>query len=364
MHNGHFLFSNKLHSFVPKIYWLKVNYTDCLMGKVTLKDIANETGYSISTVSRVLNGSDKISTKTKDEILKSAERNDYRTVKERNAQSPTQTLNIALIASGFHEGEFYTSFFNGLNRAAIKNNVRLFLTSAYNSKKQFAEILKEVSLNYYDGAILFIPEFRNKDYRKLTRILPSTFPIVSNALIENPIFSTITFDCYSGGHLAADYFSNKNHAEVGIIKGPIERAESRFRYNGFTDYINQDDSMKLTWTYDGAFTFDSGHDAFEVFAKLNNKPTAIFACNDDMCNGFMEAAIASGYSFPDDIAILGYDDLPVCRHNRPTMSSIKTDYEQLGNATMKLLRDKLANQNGESNMLSFVPVSVVEREST
>ena len=334
------------------------------MGKVTLKDIAEDTGYSISTVSRVLNGSNKISTKTKDEILKSAERNDYRTVKVRNAHSPTQTLNIALIASGFHEGEFYVSFFDGLNRAAMQNNMRLFLTSAYYSDQNFTDMIKEVSMSYYDGAILFIPEFRNHDYRNLANIISSNFPIVSNALIENPIFSTITFDCYSGGHLAANHFAEKNHERVGIIKGPVERAESRFRYNGFTDFIQQQKNMALTWTYEGNFTFDSGHDAFEAFADLSDKPTAIFACNDDMCNGFMEAAINHGYTFPDDIAIIGYDDLPVCRHNRPTMSSIKTNYVQLGNATMKLLREKLANPHGEFNMLSFVPVSVVEREST
>lgn len=334
------------------------------MGKVTLKDIATETGYSISTVSRVLNGSTKISAKTKEEVLESAERHEYRTKKARRTPAAKKTLNIALIASGFHEGEFYVSFFNGLNRAARRNNVRLFLTSAADSKKDCSNILKEITANYYDGAILYIPEFRNEDYQKLKHILPSYFPVVSNALIENPIFSTITFDCYSGGHLAGQFFHQKNHRRVGMIKGPVERAESRFRYNGFSDYINQNEAMELIWSYDGRFTFDSGHDAFEAFAKLDDKPTAIFAGNDDMCNGFMEAAIAADYSFPDDIAIMGYDDLPVCRHNRPTMSSIKTDYEQLGDATMKLLRDKLTNKNSESNLLSFVPVSVVDREST
>jgi DNA-binding LacI/PurR family transcriptional regulator len=78
----------------------------------------------------------------------------------------------------------------------------------------------------------------------------------------------------------------------------------------------------------------------------------------------MEAGLERKCAFPDDVAIIGYDDLPVCRHNRPTMSSIKTDYEELGNATMSLLREKLSNPEMNNNMLSFVPVSVAEREST
>lgn len=331
---------------------------------MTLKDIANDTGYSVSTVSRVLNGSNKISSKTKKEILESAERYNYKTPKVRNAHSSNKLLNIALIATGFHEGEFYVSFFNGLNRAAKKNNIRLFLNGIFDTDKEFKDIINEISANYYDGAILYIPEFSRKDYEKLNKELPSKFPVISNALIENPVFSTITFDSYSGGHLAAMHLEEKGHTDLGIIKGPSIRAESRFRFNGFADYINQSDQMQLTWTYDGQFTFESGYKAFEEFEKLSKKPTAIFACNDDMCNGFMEAGLERNYRFPHDAAMIGYDDLPVCRHNRPTMSSIKTDYEQLGNATMKLMREKLSNPDSKASMLSFVSVSVVEREST
>lgn len=332
--------------------------------KVTLKDIADDTGYSVSTVSRVLNGSDKISSKTREEVLKSAERYNYKTPKVRNARTSNQLLNIALVATGFHEGEFYVSFFNGLNKAAQKNNIRLFLSGVADTNEEVSNIMKEITFNYYDGAILYIPEFGRQKYEALNRMIPSKFPIVSNALIENPVFSTITFDSYSGGHLAGIHFEEKGHTSVGVIKGPAERAESRFRYNGFADYVNRHESMKLRWSFDGDFTFESGYAAFEKFERLRDKPTAIFACNDDMCNGFMEAGLEKNYRFPDDVAMIGYDDLPVCRHNRPTMSSIRTDYEELGEATMKLLREKLSNPDTRTSMLSFVPVSVVEREST
>lgn len=332
--------------------------------KVTLKDIANDTGYSVSTVSRVLNGSNKISASTKNEILESAQKFDYQTPKVRNAQTSTRLLNVALIASGFHEGEFYTSFFNGLNQAAHDNNIRLFLTGIRDPKEETPKIIREITTNYYDGAILFLPEYKRRDYKVLEDLIPSNFPIISNALIENPVFATITFDSYSGGHLAAIHFEEKEHQQVGIIKGPFERAESRFRYNGFADYIHQHETMKLTWSHEGDFTFESGHDAFEAYQSLSEKPTAVFASNDDMCNGFMEAAISKNYRFPSDVAVIGYDDLPVSRHNRPTMSSIRTNYTKLGEATMKLLREKLSNPKQSDNMLSFVPVTVIERDSS
>lgn len=332
--------------------------------KVTLKDIADDTGYSVSTVSRVLNGSNRISTSTREEVLESAEKFGYLTPRIRNAQSSTSTLNIALVASGFHEGEFYVSFFHGLNQAASENNIRLFLLGVLNPRKQIEEVIKEITFNYYDGIVLFLPEFNRADYEQVEKNLPDRFPVISNALIENPVFSTITFDSYSGGYLAATHFERQQYYEVGIINGPKNRAESRFRSNGFIDYVTQQNQMSLRWQYNGDFTFEEGVASFMEFHKLKKKPRAIFACNDDMSNGFMEAAKLKGYRFPQDIALIGFDNLPICRHNQPTISSINTDFKQLGEATMKILREKLSNPDLKTSMVSFVPVSLAVRESS
>jgi DNA-binding LacI/PurR family transcriptional regulator len=331
--------------------------------KTTLKDIAEDTGFSVATVSRVLNGSAKISTETQDIILESARRLEYRSPKK-NSGSSMKFLNVALIMSDFNEGEFYVSFFNGLNRASKKNNIRLSLIGIIDPDKELKKLLKEISLHYYDAAVLFIPEYTRSDYEKLIKKLPNNFPIISNALIENPVFPTVTFDGYSGGYLAAKHLHEQSYSDLGLIEGPFERAESRYRSNGFKDFIQQHKDMKLNWTFEGAFTFESGAKAFEKYQKLKNKPRAIFAGNDDMANGFMESAKREGLNFPKDVAIIGYDDLPVCRHNQPTISSIKTNYETLGMATMRVLRESVENPDHDSNMLSFVSVSVVHRESS
>lgn len=332
--------------------------------KTTLKDIAEDTGFSVATVSRVLNGSNKISSETQDIILKSARDLKYLSPGNNNSETSTQFLNVALIASDFKEGEFYVSFFHGLNKASKENNIRLSLISILDPDQELSRLIKEISLHYYDAAILFIPGFTRSQYVKLQKKIPNGFPVISNALIENPVFPTVTFDGYSGGYLAAQHFKTKSYHKLGMIQGPFERPESRYRSNGFKDYIQQHSPLQLTWTYEGDFTFEAGQKSFAEFKKLENKPRAIFGGNDDMANGFMEAAKSEGIDFPDDIAIIGYDDLPVCRHNQPTISSIKTDYQKLGDATMKLLRQKSSSPEQKSSMLSFVPVSIVERKSS
>lgn len=332
--------------------------------KVTLQDIADETGYSVSTVSRALKGSNKLSSATKTEILKSAREMEYRAPRTRNAHISKKVLNIAFLATGFHEGEFYVSFFHGLNRAAAKNHIRLSLMGLLNPNQELARLIKEISISHFDGIILFIPEFKRKDYDHLLKHIPLNFPVISNALIEDPLFPTITFDSYSGGHKAARHFASQGYKSVGIIEGPVDRSEARFRSNGFKDFTAQHPDMDLIWNFRGNFTFETGVKAFLAFEKTAEKPEAIFACNDSMANGFMEAAKRKQYRFPTDIAIIGYDDLPVCRHNQPTISSIHTDYEKLGMATMKAIRERLSNTDLNTNMVSFVPVSISKRESS
>lgn len=331
--------------------------------KTTLKDIARETGFSISTVSRVLSGSDKISEKTRTEVIKCAEKLNYPANRIMIPPTRNSLLHIALVTD-FHEGEFYASFYHGFSQSVRDENIRLALLNTLNPKKELATLLAEVSQQYYDGIILFTPELEQQDYSKLLQKLPQNFPIVSNALIETPVISTVTFDGYSGGHLAAEHFNERGYRDVAIIKGPFNKAEVRYRYNGFRDFVTQQDGMELTWEYNGNFHFEAGVAAFHEFKGLSHKPRAIFSCNDLMAHGFVEAAKSDGYSIPGDVAIIGYDDLPICMHNNPALSSIRTDFEQLGRATLQALKTKIFNPDAPAGMLSLIPVTPVIRKSS
>lgn len=332
--------------------------------KITLKDIAEETGYSISTVSRVLNGSNKISKKARRTIYKSARRLDYPIHRAVNGERIVGKLKLFLVITGFHVGEFYASMFNGINDAAEKNNIQISMISM---RKPFEEILhdiKELSKQHYDGMILFAPEFKRKDYLKIVEELPNDFPIISNALIENPVISTVTFDNYSGGFLAGEHFKKQGYQKCGVIKGPFKKAEARYRSNGFRDYILQNPTMELCWEYQGDFTFKTGTKAFESFLSKEEKPRAIFAANDEMGHAFLERALEYGFQIPDDLALISYDDLPICVRHRPTISSVHTNFEKLGVVTMEKMKELLSNPVQQHGVLSLVPVNLKIRETS
>ncbi|SHF43123.1 transcriptional regulator, LacI family [Fodinibius roseus] len=333
--------------------------------KVTLKDIAEDTGYSISTVSRVLNGSDKISSKTTRKIYQSAQRLNYPILNRDNDTYADKALKNICIATEFRLGEFYSSLFFGLDRAAQKSRIHLSMTSLPQTFTQSLQMLQRlVEDHYYEGLILYAPGFRREHYQKLFNTLPKNFPIVSNALIENPVLPTVTFDGYSGGFMAAEHLYDQGYKKCGILKGPMEKPEARYRLNGFRDYITQTRDMELIWTYDGNFSFKSGQKAFEAFHNTADRPRALFASNDNMGHAFLEEAISHHYHIPDDVALIGYDDMPICRRHQPTISSINTDYEKLGMVTMEKIKEVINNPVKRQGVLSLVPVTVEAREST
>jgi len=331
--------------------------------KVTLKDIAEDTGYSISTISRALNGIGKTRPETRKEILKSARKLNYPLQNKMNNTFTSENLEVMLI-TGIEIGEFYASFFNGINNAASQEQVKLSLTSLENEVPAINEIAEKIEKDSYNGLIINTPRFSTQQYQELKDLLPEDFPVVSNEMLDNQIFNTVGFDNYSGGNLVAKHFKEQGYQSCGIIHGPTDKSYARQRDHGFVDFIKNDPDTELVWEAEGNFSIDSGIQAFEDYQKLDNKPRAIFSSNDNMCEAFMREAMVEGYAFPEDIAIVGFDDLPMCKRHRPTISSVHTDYDLLGRISIQKMKELLANPEQPKSILTLLPVELKVRQSS
>lgn len=330
--------------------------------KVTLKDIAEESGYSISTVSRVLNGSGNISTEVQKQIIKLAEKLNYPFAKSKIPIYSNGSLHIALVTD-FREGEFYGSFFFGFSEAAREVDIQLSLIDVVDHEDHLIQTINDLDDQIIDGVCLFMPEMDQEDYINLLNEINSDIPIVSNAMIQSPVVPTITFDGYSGGYLAAEHFLKKGYKSFGVVKGPFEKAESRFRYNGFKDHLEHS-GHKIIWETSGDFMFNSGVNAFKQYNNLDEKPEAVFVSNDLMCKGFMEAAKNDGLKIPADVALLSYDNIPMCVESYPPITSVDTNFVELGKETFKVLKDIIGKKHARKGTLSLIPVSLVERETS
>lgn len=336
-----------------------------MISKVTLKDIAKDTGLSISTVSRALSQTGKISKENERKIFESAYRLNYPLT---NIHTPIElrvSINIALV-TWHYTGEFYASLFEGFDRSTEGTKATMNLTSVSHTSSPIPYIISELINKHYDAAVIFLPDFKEADYLQLLEFVPENFPLLSIAPIANPVMDTVTFDNYRGGYVVAKHFEERGYKNLGIIQGPVQQSEAMLRKNGFVDYIQASDSLELTWMYNGDYSFEKGKEAYQDFKELANKPDAIFCSNDSMTLGFMHSAIRDGVHIPEDVAVAGFDDLPTCKLYTPTITSVHTPYTLLGKKSLELIFNRLEERTDKQHTgyTSLIPVSLSVRESS
>lgn len=333
--------------------------------KVTLKDIAEDSGLSISTVSRALARTGKISTENEKKIFESAQRLNYPLSTVNTPLELRKSVNIALVTH-LYTGEFFSSLFDGFDQATLGTNADIRLLSVANSSLSPVEVISGLKKSHFDAAVVFLPEFKEDNYRELINHIPENFPLVSAAPIVSPVLDTVTFDHYRGGFIVANHFDSQGYKNVGIIQGPITKSEALLRKNGFLDYISESGSLSFVWEYKGDYSLDAGIKAYESYKQAVVKPEAIFCSNDDVAIGFMYSAVRDGVIIPNDVAVAGFDDLPKCEYYTPTITSVNTPYDLLGKKVIELILDRLKENTKSlhSGYTSLVPVSLSVRESS
>jgi len=326
--------------------------------RVTLKHIANDTGLSIATVSRALSRETRNHSTSEEVIYASARKLGYPLFI--NSHENKQ-LSIALVMKLF-EGEFYSSLINGFYEASENSDSKIVFSNVAKQNNNLVDDIINISKKH-SGICLFLPSMTNKDYLKIKEEV-GQYPIISLLPSKNPKIDTVCFDSYRGGYMLAKHFEEQGYKKFGYISGPSKRADALFRKNGFLDHINESDNLELVWSFEGDFKTSSGKTAFADFKNTGLKDIAIFGGNDYSCFGFMKAALESGYKIPDDFIIAGYDNLSFCEIFTPELTSIATDFHELGKKSIRIIENMIADDSESFGNISMIPVRIKIRNST
>ena len=326
--------------------------------RVTLKHIANDTGLSIATVSRALSRETRNHSTSEEVIYASARKLGYPLFI--NSHENKQ-LSIALVMKLF-EGEFYSSLINGFYEASENSDSKIVFSNVAKQNNNLVDDIINISKKH-SGICLFLPSMTNKDYLKIKEEV-GQYPIISLLPSKNPKIDTVCFDSYRGGYMLAKHFEEQGYKKFGYISGPSKRADALFRKNGFLDHINESDNLELVWSFEGDFRTSSGKAAFAEYKNTGLKDIAIFGGNDYSCFGFMKAALESGYKIPDDFIIAGYDNLSFCEIFTPELTSIATDFHELGKKSIRIIENMIADDSESFGNISMIPVRIKIRNST
>ncbi len=327
---------------------------------VTIKDVAREAKMSVATVSRVLNGSGPVSEETNRLIREVVGRMRY--VPHSGARSliTSKTETIGVLLPDLY-GEFFSEVIRGMDDTAQRNGYHLLISRAYADRHGIETAIRAMR-GRVDGVVAMSPDL---DAESLLN-LPSTIPIVLLCSVSrgNEIDS-ITIQNFRGAREMAAHLISLGHKRIAIIKGSVRNHDAAERLRGYRMAlrdagITPDPLLER----DGDFTEAAGYSAALQLLALKKRPTAIFAANDSMAIGALSALRESGIAVPEEMAVGGFDDIPLARYMDPPLSSVHVPIWELGAKAVTLLLHGITHKNDHARRRERVSTKLVIRRST
>lgn len=329
------------------------------MGQVTIKDVAREAGVSISTVSNALNDVDVLTPETKAHVLEVAERLHYiPNLNGRNLKTKA-TKTIGLFVSSM-SGAYFGELADSVQKVCDEKGYEL---TVFISRKSMA-VMANVFGRRVDGGI-FLNEMITETHRESLKEAGIPMVFLDREWIDEKM-SSVVFDSYQAGFDAATYLLSLGSPRIGYISGITEMYDGRERHRGFMDGLAQTKtSLNPDWMWAGYFNRAETHKTLTRYMeeKYPEKglPDVIFAANDESAIGCIEILQKYGIKVPEQVKVLGCDDIELAQWFNPKLSTIKTSMWHQGELAARTLMDMLAGQTGK---LEKIPGLIVERDST
>lgn len=325
--------------------------------KVTIKDIAKEAGVSISTVSNALNNVDVLQPKTKEHVLEVARRLHYVPNLNGRHLKSQQTHVIGLFLAAI-KGPYYSVLANSVYESCFKNGYSLNIFISDRSDK----IMENILGGQMDGAIILnenVGEYEEKI------ILENEIPIVFiDRSIHAPHVSSVIFDSFHGGELAAKYLMELGNSSFAYMTGVPKNYDSMERQKGFETTLRKAGfSLDPDYILEGMFEQEVSYQTIKDFIESGRKlPEAIFAGNDESAIGTIRALLEEGIQVPKDVNVLGCDDIETTQMVKPSVSTVRTSFEKQGTLAVDRLVALIKEE--EEGWTQVLKGRIIPREST
>jgi LacI family transcriptional regulator len=330
----------------------------------TIKDIAKVAGVSITTVSRALNGYPDVSEKTRQKIIEIAKQLNYSPNTLARSLVMNKSKTIGLLVSGMNHSAIKDNFtfevLTGINDYIAKTDYDLILFSTNSTKqreKTYSQLCRERRV---DGVIL---QGIKTDDPYLTEVVESDIPCV---LIDIPIQSDkvgyVTTDNVLGAKKAVQHLIELGHENIAMMNGADYAFVSKQRLEGFRQAMEEANvAINDDWIVNGEFSEEVAEKkALELFSK-HREITAIFCASDLMALGVMKALKRMGRRVPDDVSVVGYDDILLASYVSPSLTTIAQNKFQMGYEAASMLVEMLEGKEAKVVMLR---TQLIVREST
>lgn len=329
--------------------------------KSSIQDIADAADVSIATVSRVLNKSGKVRQETASRVLEAAEQLNYRPnrVARRMRVKSSDSLVIGLIITDVGN-PFFSELSRGVEDVAYQHKHAIMICNTDEDPEKEKFYIDSMLSEKVSGLII-APSKGNTAYLK--KLKKNGYPIVCVDRYPDSLnIDTVTIDNRKGAYLAVKRLTDLGHKRIGIINGIKGVSTTEGRFAGYKKALKEAGIPlpEELITYEN-YKESGGRNAMREFLSLDESPTAVFSTNNLMTLGCYEEMYEQGVNIPDDIAIIGFDDMPWSVALNPPLTAVKQPGYELGLNATELLFKKLKNSNRNTVNLVLTPELIVRK---
>jgi DNA-binding LacI/PurR family transcriptional regulator len=326
-----------------------------------MKEVAAIANVSVQTVSAVINEKPGITEETRLRVLAIVQELDYRPYWVAQSLRTRQTKTIALLISNISNPVFAT-IASAAEDYAYSVGYSLVVYNTHDDVEREARYIRMASERWVEG-LIFVAAQDNID--KLQALESAGIPAVAiDRLPERFTGPVVTLDNREAGRLAAEHLLALGHTRIGHISGPLRLRLARERLEGFRTTIEAHGlALDAVAGGDGNWECEDGYRAMQELLARQARSTALFCANDRMAIGAIRAAIEGGMRVPEDLSVVGLDDLEVAPYQNPPLTTVRQSFAELATRAVQLLLDILAEREPVETQIVLAPTLVV-RQST
>ena len=332
---------------------------------VTIKDVAKRVGKSVTTVSRALHGYDDVSNETRLLVEQAADEMGYRpnTLAQRLQKRATDTLGLVLPTFGPRFSDpFFSEFLAGIGNKAADFGYDLLVSTQPPGEREMLAYKQAVESRRVDGFVIVRTRMQDERINYLREI---DFPFVAFGRVDQDLdFSYVDEDSYHGMRLIAGHIIQQGFLRAACIAPEPELMFAKHRLEGFRDGLTAaGHQLEERYLKYSDLTQRGGYEMASELLGLKEPPNAIAACNDLMAFGAIRAAHEHGLTIGEEIAITGFDDIPMSEHIHPPLTTVNQPIYEIGVRVCEMLIHRIQSKPSKHEQVILLP-SLVIRQST
>ncbi|PSV28401.1 MULTISPECIES: HTH-type transcriptional repressor PurR [unclassified Photobacterium] len=327
----------------------------------TIKDVARMAGVSTTTVSHVINKTRFVAEATQQKVLAAVDELNYAPSAVARSLKCNTTRTIGMLVTK-STNPFFAEVVHGVEEYCYGAGYTLILCNTEGNLEKQRDYLRMLSEKRVDGLLVMCSDLDQMllDLLERKNDLPM---VIMDWGPESPHTDNILDNAENGGYIATKHLIENGHKKIGCLSGQVDKSTCQERLKGFRKAMKEADlTVNANWLLDGDFECESAVEAAHKFIAMEDRPTAIFCFNDIMAMALISTFEQAGLRVPDDISIIGYDNIDLAPYFAPPLTTIHQPKRRLGKKAIEILLERVKDKNHERQTFEMTP-KLVERKS-